>query len=169
MNVTWAAPLSDMGSPITNYQIWRGGTDQSATEIANIASGSPDFALLTYQDIAPPPVQYYYYVQAQNAYGTGLRCRTSWIIYGNVSTAPALTYAKLNGMWVDLIWTPSTNNGGLAIQTYNIYRGTLLANMSLVNTTAPTVTTYADYLGLEYGDVSLLYNRFQFERRKFPQ
>src|SRR5205807_749045 len=68
VTLTWQAPASDGGSPITNYKIYRGvapGSEALLTTVGNV---------LTYTDGAVTNgVTYYYQVSAVNAAGEGPR------------------------------------------------------------------------------------------------
>src|SRR5205807_2096039 len=68
VTLTWQAPASDGGSPITNYKIYRGpapGTETLLTTVGNV---------LTYTDTAVTNgVTYYYQVSAVNGVGEGPR------------------------------------------------------------------------------------------------
>src|SRR5438034_1095934 len=68
VTLTWQAPASDGGSPITNYRIYRGTSSNGETLLATIGN------VLTYTDTSVTNgVTYYYQVSAVNAAGEGPR------------------------------------------------------------------------------------------------
>src|SRR5437870_942743 len=68
VTLTWQAPASDGGSPLTNYKIYRGTSSNGETLLATIGN------VLTYTDTAVTNgVAYYYQVSAVNAAGEGPR------------------------------------------------------------------------------------------------
>src|SRR5437773_1618205 len=68
VTLTWQAPASDGGSPITNYKIYRGLAPTGETLLATIGN------VLTYTDTSVTNgVTYYYQVSAVNGAGEGPR------------------------------------------------------------------------------------------------
>src|SRR5256884_61471 len=68
VTLTWQAPASDGGSPITNYKIYRGVAPSTETLLTTVGN------VLTYTDSAVTNgVTYYYQVSAVNAAGEGPR------------------------------------------------------------------------------------------------
>src|SRR5207302_1645327 len=68
VGLTWQAPGSNGGSPITNYRIYRGTSSNGETLLATIGN------VLTYTDTAVTNgVTYYYQVSAVNGAGEGPR------------------------------------------------------------------------------------------------
>jgi hypothetical protein len=68
VGLTWQAPASNGGSPITNYKIYRGTSSNGETLLATIGN------VLTYTDTAVTNgATYYYQVSAVNAAGEGPR------------------------------------------------------------------------------------------------
>jgi hypothetical protein len=65
VSLSWTAPLSDGGAPITNYRVYRGATSKSETLVATIGA-----TITTYTDTSVTNGQtYYYYVTAVNSAG----------------------------------------------------------------------------------------------------
>src|SRR5437773_710991 len=68
VGLTWQAPASNGGSPITNYRIYRGTSSNGETLLATIGN------VLTYSDTSVTNgVTYYYQVSAMNGAGEGPR------------------------------------------------------------------------------------------------
>ena len=66
MALTWTAPASDGGSPITGYEIWRGTTSGGASLLTTVG------VTTSYTDsTVSNGTTYYYQVAAVNAVGTG--------------------------------------------------------------------------------------------------
>jgi hypothetical protein len=65
VTLTWAAPSSNGGTPVTNYRIYRGPATGSETFVAEIGN------VLTYVDVVPGPGLYSYKVSAVNIVGEG--------------------------------------------------------------------------------------------------
>ena len=66
--LTWSAPTSDGGSPVTGYRILRGATPGS--EVFQVSVGT----VAAYRDSANSRgVRYYYVIEAVNAVGTSPR------------------------------------------------------------------------------------------------
>ena len=67
VKLTWTAPASNGGSPITNYKIYRGASSSTVTTLITTVGN-----VLTYQDSsAVAGTRYYYKVTAVNAVGEG--------------------------------------------------------------------------------------------------
>src|SRR5205823_5493062 len=68
VTLTWSAPISNGGSPVTNYRIYRGTSSNGETLLTTIGNA------LTYSDTAVTNgATYYYQVSATNAIGEGPR------------------------------------------------------------------------------------------------
>jgi fibronectin type 3 domain-containing protein len=118
VDLTWNAPSSDGGSPITNYRIYRGTTPGG--EIFLIEIGN----LLTYNDgTAVNGNTYYYKVSAVNALGEG---PLSNEVFGTpgLPTAPTGLTILGGSSFANLTWIAPSVDGGFPITNYVIYRGT---------------------------------------------
>jgi parallel beta-helix repeat protein len=118
LTLTWSAPLSDGGVPITNYTIYRGlasGGESYLIKIGNV---------LTYDDIGLINGRtYYYQVSATNGVGEGPRSAEVGGIPGQPPSAPIGLAASPGNRQAILTWSPPADNGGLPITSYSIYRG----------------------------------------------
>jgi fibronectin type 3 domain-containing protein len=139
--LTWTAPTSNGGSPVTGYKIYRGATAGSETLLTTVGN------VLTYTDASVTNgATYYYAIAAVSSVGEGVRS-------GSVSAAPVAPataplapqnlVAAAGNDQVSLTWTAPTSNGGSAITNYKIYRGTTSGSETLLATVG-NVLAYQD-------------------------
>src|SRR5207244_2938722 len=141
VGLTWQAPTSNGGSPITNYKIYRGTTSGGETLVATIGNQ------LSYSDGGlTNGVTYYYQVSAVNNVGEGPRSNEA----SATPTAPATPPGAPQGLvatagdaTVTLTWSAPSSNGGSPITNYRIYRGTASGGETL-KATIGNVLTYTD-------------------------
>ena len=136
VNLTWTAPSSNGGAPITNYKIYRGSS--SGNEIYYATVG----AVLSYIDSAPNPSANYYKVLAVNGIGESPLSNEASAIF-SVPTAPQNLAAVKNWPNVNLTWTAPSSNGGTPITNYKIYRGASSGN-EIYYATVGAVLSYID-------------------------
>src|SRR5207253_3373559 len=106
VSLTWSPPVSNGGSPITHYKIYRGTTSGGETPRATIGN------VLTYSDTSVTNgVMYFYQVSAVNSVGEGA-------LSGEVSATPATTPGAPQGLsaapgdaTVSLSWSQPSSNG----------------------------------------------------------
>jgi hypothetical protein len=140
VNLAWAAPISNGGSIITGYKIYRDSalldtTDSSARSYADLS--------------ASPGVSYTYYVTATNAAGESPASNTvSASIPGPASIpgAPTGLTAKVSKpRTLQLNWVAPASDGGSAIIGYQIFRGTSPGGEAAIPVaTVGRVTSYKD-------------------------
>src|SRR5436190_1778185 len=141
VGLTWQAPGSNGGSPITNYKIYRGTASGAETLVATVGD------LLSYSDGAVTNgVTYYYQVSAVNNVGEGPRSNEA----SATPTAPATPPGAPQGLvatagdaTVTLTWSAPSSNGGSPITNYRIYRSTTGGGETL-QATIGNVLTYSD-------------------------
>src|SRR5437773_306701 len=141
VTLTWSAPSSNGGSPITNYRIYRGTSSNGETLKATIGN------VLTYSDTSVTNgVTYYYQVSALNNVGEGPKSNEA----SATPTAPATPPGAPQGLvatagdaTVTLTWSAPNSNGGSPITNYRIYRGTS-SNGETLLATIGNVLTYTD-------------------------
>jgi N-acetylneuraminic acid mutarotase/fibronectin type 3 domain-containing protein len=118
-SLTWTAPLSDGGSPVTNYRIYRGtvsGGETLLLEVGNVTAHL-DTGLTN-------GVMYFYQVSAVNFAGESARSNeTSDTPRTTPSAAQSLT-ARSGDARVTLDWREPASDGGSPVTNYRIYRGT---------------------------------------------
>src|SRR5207244_3202867 len=122
VTLTWQAPASNGGSPITNYRIYRGLSPGTETLLTTVG------AVTSYTDTAVTNgVTYYYQVSAVNNAGEGPRSNAAPAPPPPPPTppgAPQGLVATAGDATVTLTWSAPSSNGGSPITNYRIYRGT---------------------------------------------
>ncbi len=141
INLTWQAPVSNGGSAITNYEVWRGTFSGSETFLADAHLD------LWFNSTGLTNGQtYYYIIKAENAQGSGPSSNEVSAKPSQVQTAPAapqsLTSTAGNGQIV-LTWSVPANNGGATVTNYRVYRGATPGGETLLLTLG-SVLTYTD-------------------------
>src|SRR5215472_3582645 len=154
VSLSWSAPASDGGSPVTGYNVYRGTSagGESATPLASGVTAT-SFTDTT----AVNGTTYFYRVAAVNAVGVSPQSNEAPATPHPAATVPAApqspTAAGGNGS-VQLSWSAPASNGGSAITGYNVYRGTSaggepatpvasnVSGTSFTDTSAVNGTTY---------------------------
>ncbi len=126
VTLSWAAPTSSGGSPITGYDILRGTAPQQEAPmpVASAVSGTT----YTYTDTGVTSgTTYYYEVEAVNAVGLSAPSNESSATPTPPLTVPgaptALTATAASGQ-VSLSWAAPTSAGSASITGYDVLRGT---------------------------------------------
>ncbi|MFQ5907792.1 MAG: fibronectin type III domain-containing protein [Thermoplasmata archaeon] len=122
VGLMWLAPLSDGGSPITNYRVFRDTAPGAAIFFANTGTS------LSYTDTAVMAgTTYYYQVRANNTIGESPASNedsatpTATV---TVPSAPQNLVATTGVGQVDLTWDAPFSDGGSPITNYRVFRGT---------------------------------------------
>ncbi len=139
--LSWTPPASNGGSPTTSYNVYKGNVtgSESAIAIGNTSA-------LAYTDSnVIAGAKYYYVVKAVNAVGSSAASNeASCSIPGIAPLAPTnMTSVLLNGKIV-LTWTAPSANGGSAITSYSVYRGTAAGAESTTAIGSSTALNYTD-------------------------
>jgi hypothetical protein len=133
--LTWTAPASTGGSPITGYTATAspgGATCSSASATNCTVTGLVNGTAYTFT------------VKASNAAGTGAASSPAGATPRTVPGAPQTPSAVSDrSKGVDLAWTAPASNGGASITDYRIYRGTVSGSPSLLISVG-NVLTYRD-------------------------
>jgi uncharacterized delta-60 repeat protein len=134
--LTWSAPSSNGGSPVTGYDIYRGVSSGGETLLITLGS------VTTYNDTAATKGQpYYYEVSAVNGVGEG--AKSGEVFARTMPTAPSIREYEGGGGWVALNWSAPSSNGGSAVTGYRVYRGPSSGGETLLAAIG-NVTTYED-------------------------
>jgi fibronectin type 3 domain-containing protein len=117
ITLEWEIPISDGGSLIINYMIYRG-----------VSSGSEIFYELIgditiYNDTnVTPGITYYYRVSAINIIGEGPLSNEAYATPPTSPSTPMNLAAESGDAYVNLTWEVPTSDGGSPIIGYCIYR-----------------------------------------------
>ena len=163
IDLTWTAPLSNGGSPITGYRIER--ATGTCGNFMDLVADTMDPATTSYNDTGlMAATTYRYRVSTINALGTGAASNTVTAMTTAV-TAPSVPRAfssvpaenvTLNRNNVTLHWLPPLDDGGVPITGYIIerYIGSITvdgvikdpsdATLDTRNSPNPTATSYTD-------------------------
>ncbi len=138
ITLSWAVPVDNGGSTITNYSIYRGafsGAEAFLIEIGNV---------LTFTDTGLMNGQTYSYkVSARNALGEGPKSDSASTIPKTLPGPPiGLAVTAGNGLAI-LTWLSPIDDGGSPITHYSVYRG-LTSGGETYLTTPGNVLTYED-------------------------
>ncbi len=147
--ITWLAPSYDGGTPIIQFNIYRGVTEENLNLYTNILINTTepygDYSFINLNVTLNHT--YYYKVSAVNKIGESLLSNianaTPVPILYDVPTAPQNLSAKSGDSYVVLLWDPPTSDGGAAINWYNIYRGNSSENITIFDT-IDNATMYND-------------------------
>ena len=117
--LTWTEPMSNGGSPVINYRLYRGttpGNDLFIAEVGNVT---------TYFDTSLDNGRTYYYkVRALNIVGEGPDSNEASANPGAMPGEPRVFAAVGGSKEVTLTWLPPIDDGGRQITGYEVYRGT---------------------------------------------
>ncbi|HYM40391.1 MAG TPA: kelch repeat-containing protein [Thermoplasmata archaeon] len=137
--LTWQAPSSNGGAPITNYTVYRGTT--SGGELLLKLLGN----VLAYTDTGLTNGQTYYYeIRANNSAGQGPASAEVSTTPETTPSAPQSLVATAGVQAVTLTWQAPVSDGGAAVSRYVIYRGTASGAETLLASTRGTALSYAD-------------------------
>ena len=143
VNLSWGAPSSNGGPPVTGYKI---DYMLDSGVFTNLVSNSGS-TLTTYSHTGLQTGHTYTYrVFAINSIGIGNASNTASAIPAQVITVPGspiLSATPLSSTSINLSWTPPSNNGGSAISGYKIeFASGTSTYTTLVANTGNTQTSY---------------------------
>jgi hypothetical protein len=136
--LTWTMPVSNGGSALEHYVVYRGEVGSQMQPISEVAQGT------TYLDDGlTNGHEYQYSVTAVNAIGESSH---SILVAAVPADAPSMplnfTCSVGNeGIWIH--WQPPSSDGGSSITGYNIYRGTTNGSFIKIATLA-NASAYLD-------------------------
>jgi fibronectin type 3 domain-containing protein len=112
--LSWTAVSDDGGAQITNYKIYRNGI--LLKELRDVHNFT-DTGLIN-------GINYLYNVSAVNSNGESPKSIGVETVPRTISTAPQNLQAISGNAQIKLLWKLPTNDGGVPITSYRIYRGT---------------------------------------------
>jgi fibronectin type 3 domain-containing protein len=138
-HLTWSAPTTDGGSPITGYEIYRDTMSGQETLVKTVGHTSAwdDTGLSN-------GTTYYYKVAAVNTRGMGTLSGEVSATPATVPSAPLNLMATVKPKAVSLGWLAPASDGGAAVSSYKIYRGTVSGAETLLATVGAAATSYKD-------------------------
>src|SRR2546427_828258 len=145
VSISWQVPSSNGGSPITNYNVYRGTSSGSETLLTQIGN------LTSYTDgTATNGQTYYYKVSAVNSAGESTLSNEASATPTppppppqTAPSAPQNPQATGGNAKVTLNWQAPSSNGGSAITYYKIYK-TTSSGTEVYLTKRGNVTSYTD-------------------------
>lgn len=140
VNLTWDPPISDGGSAVIGYNVYKGSEFDTLAFLASIGAAH------IFSDInVTSHVPYYYAVSAVSAVGEGPLSAHVEAVPGKPVTPPSEPrelLAQVSDRAVTLSWSPPLSSGNAAVTNYTVYRGfnenTLFLHESLGNVLAYT-------------------------------
>jgi len=136
--VAWDDPQTNGGSPIINFEIFRGERGKSTILIITVADG-----IFEYRDgSVKNGMTYTFSVRATNIIGAGPLTQSLNVKPGGLPTPPTGVMAESGDGSVSIKWNPPSYDGGMGIKEVRIYLINVNNSMKLVYTTELTTGTY---------------------------
>src|SRR6266540_3527182 len=141
VTLSWTAPSSNGGNPLSGYRLYRATSSGNETLLTTLglATGYTDTAVTN-------GTTYYYKLTALNSLGespTSSERSATPTAGATVPDAPTLNAATAGNASVALSWSAPTSNGGSALTGYRLYRSTSSGSETLL-TTLGLATNYTD-------------------------
>ncbi len=119
--LTWAVPGSDGGSALTAYTLYR-GTGNACTGLSVLRSGLSTTGTTYTDSSVTGGTTYCYQVSASNSAGEGAKSGSTVVTAVTVGAPTGLTVTAEGDSSISLAWTAPADDGGGAIEGYNVYR-----------------------------------------------
>ena len=144
--VNWTDPANSGGAPISGYRLYRGTTSGGETFLISLLP-----SVLNYNDTGlTNGVTYYYAVSALNSAGESAWSNEASGTPQTRPSAPLRLTATRDSTKITLDWSPPLSDGGAALLSYKIYRGTSAGGESFLATVNGDILSHTD-TGLAYG------------------
>ena len=141
VSLTWQPPASTNGSPITEYNIYKGtssGQEVLYKTISNSTESFPDTNVTNAQS-------YYYFVTAINIGGESAPSNEVSVTQPpTVPTVPQDLNAIATSSQITLTWQPPVSDGGSTLVKYNIYEGTTAGQETFLSSVPPNISHYTN-------------------------
>ena len=142
VSLSWSAPSSNGGSPITSYNVYRSTSPggEGSTPLKTNVTGT------TFNDLTVTNgTKYYYTVAAVNAVGTSPQSNEANATpQATVPSVPTGLVASAGDGKVMLSWTVPNSDGGSPITGYNVYRSTTPGGEGSTPYATAVSSTYTD-------------------------
>ncbi|MCG7841231.1 MAG: fibronectin type III domain-containing protein, partial [Methanomassiliicoccales archaeon] len=116
--LSWTSPSEDGGTVITGYEIFRGNVSGEETYLTTVTSTNHT------DGEVQNGVTYFYYVVAMNSEGAGVASNEITAMPMAVPSNDSVLIAVAGDSQIELAWTAPSDEGGVPILSYVIYRGT---------------------------------------------
>jgi len=138
VGLSWTDPVSNGGSAITGYNVYRGtsaGTETLLTTVGPVLA-------FTDGDVTPGTT-YFYEVSAVNVVGEGPKSTEASATLATAPTTPRSLAAAAGLNEATLTWAAPVSDGGSPITGYKVYRATSAGAETLLSTVG-VVLSYTD-------------------------
>jgi titin len=142
ITVTWAAPATDGGAPISAFRVYRGNASGALTALTDVAPGTLSFT----DSGLPEAATRFYAVTAINAVGESVR---SLEVQATTFARPAPpgSFSALAGPGngqVSLTWGAPSNNGGSALTGFRVFGGATSGALTAIADVGPAARDFTD-------------------------
>ena len=146
VSLSWASPATNGGMVVSGYRIYGGTSETNLAIIATVAGNQTQFENTNLTN----GVQRFYRISAVNWEGAGIASLAVSSTPATIPGQPLNVQAKGVDSAVELSWNVPASNGGSAVSSYRIYRGTNESNLVFLTNVSSGSTSYKD-TGLENG------------------
>lgn len=146
IKISWESPVDNGGSPILEYNIYRGIKSGIWGPIDTVQSFETE-----YNDTSISNDQrYYYVVTAVNGIGESNRSNEIVVVPFLKPKPPIDLISISSDDYLHIYWQVPDHNGGTAIWKYNVYRSSLSELSHLIECVNASIHTYCDK-DIQYG------------------